>query len=277
MKNKTGKKITVVGDELQLKKGGLYCYMPYENVDAKNKAVFKIGLAINFEKRTENYHTYFPLGVYMLDFLEAPPVPKATRLTQAVTKKSHYITIESFILKYIDTHGGKRVYSSTRIKNPNLEKLGETEWSYTNENIIHEAFNQAHKKYGGTLHAFYLEGIDPTTNKLTTINDIAKENEKHKPNYIGKNYFPYINRRLNFWRRETTIYYDKCCDNNLSQDLRFYIIIVGLRVSTKFMKKLEKILCYLSTLKQCRIIVKTFFFTIFRQKNGIFFIWISQI
>ena len=179
-KRKTGKKLSVVGDELKLKKGGLYCYMPFENVDANHKAVFKIGLAIDFEKRTENYHTYFPLGVYMLDFLEAPPVPKST------FTKSHYITIESFILKYIDTHGGKRVYSSTRLKNPNLEKLGETEWTYTNENIIHEAFNQAHKKYGGTLHAFYLEGIDPTTNKLTTINDIAKENEKHKPNYIGK-------------------------------------------------------------------------------------------
>ena len=147
--------------------------MPFENVDAKNKAVFKIGLAINFEKRTENYHTYFSLGVYMLEFLESPPVLIATRSTKAVTKKSHYITIETFILNYIDTHVGKRVYSSTRIKNSNLEKLGETEWTYTNKDIIHEAFNQAHKKYGGILHAFHLEGIDPNTNKLTTVNDIA--------------------------------------------------------------------------------------------------------
>ena len=53
-KRKTGKKLSVVGDELKLKKGGLYCYMPFENVDANHKAVFKIGLAIDFEKRTAN-------------------------------------------------------------------------------------------------------------------------------------------------------------------------------------------------------------------------------
>ena len=198
MKRKTGKKITVVRDELKLTGGGLYCYMPFERIDKNKKAVFKIGMAIDFSKRTEGYHTYFPLGVYLVAFLQNPPVPRG--LLRSYTKEQkeqldkgknslkriHYQKIEEFVLDYVDTHGGKRVHSTTRVKNPNEANEGETEWTYTDEIIVHEAFNEAHKVYGGTLHSFYLEGLDPTTNKLTSINQIATEHEKDKPNYIGK-------------------------------------------------------------------------------------------
>jgi hypothetical protein len=180
------KKKTVVRDELELKGGGLYAFMPFERLDKQKKAIFKVGMAINFNSRTEQYHTYFPLGVYMVAFLENPPVPRKTRTQEERTKKSHYLKIEKFILDYLDTNGGKRIYSTTRVKNPNLNKEGETEWIYTNEDLIHTAFTEASKKFGGNLKLYYLEGIDPATNKFASINEIAKANEKATPNYTGK-------------------------------------------------------------------------------------------
>lgn len=182
------KKKTILRDELKITGSGLYCYMPFERLDKNKKAVFKIGLATNsLNQRLEQYHTYFPLGVYMVAFLENPPIPKKLRSKEKETPtKQHYLAIEKFILNYIDEHGGKRIFSTTRIKNKNHLGEGETEWEYTNEKIIHEAFSEAHKKFGGNLKLFYLEGLDPETNKLTSINDIARANESEKPNYAGK-------------------------------------------------------------------------------------------
>lgn len=181
------KKITVVRDELELKGGGLYCFMPFERIDKKKKAVFKIGLATNFNSRLEQYHTYFPNGVYMVAFLENPPLPKVLRSKPKETPtKQHYLAIEKFIFNNVVENGGKRLYSTTRVKNPNADKEGETEWVYTNEVIIHNAFLEAKKKYGGNLKLFYLEGIDPNTNKLTSINELAKQLEDKTPNYTGK-------------------------------------------------------------------------------------------
>ena len=95
----SGKKITVLRDELKIKGSGLYCYMPFERLDKNKKAVFKIGLATNsFNQRLEQYHTYFPLGVYMCAFLENPPIPKKLSSKEKETPtKQHYLAIEKFI------------------------------------------------------------------------------------------------------------------------------------------------------------------------------------
>jgi hypothetical protein len=198
MKKTTGKKATVVRDELKLKGGGLYCYMPFERLDKHKKAVFKIGMATDFNHRTEGYHTYFPEGVYMVAFLQNPPVPRDLLRSytkeqkekigkgKSSMKRAHYMDIEKFVFHYVDTHGGKRIHSTTRVKNLNEDNKGETEWTYTDDTLIHEAFDEAHKKYGGTLHSFYLEGTDPITNKFTSINQIATEKEKSNTSYVGK-------------------------------------------------------------------------------------------
>ena len=182
------KKHTVVRDELKIKGGGLYCFLPFNRIDKNKKAIFKIGLAMNINSRTENYHTYFPLGVYMIAFLENPPIPRNTRKSHnEKPKKVHFLAIEKFIFNYVIEHSGKRVYSTTRTRNQNEKKEGETEWIYTDELTIHEAFTEAKNKYGGNLKLFYLEGIDPDTNKLTSINKLATEEEKSKtPHYTGK-------------------------------------------------------------------------------------------
>ena len=181
------KKYTVIRDELKIKGGGLYCFLPYANLDKFHKSIFKVGLADNFNKRNEQYSTYFPLGVYFVAFLEEPRVPmKLRKDRKGITKKEQYIKIENFIMNYIVNHNGKRVYSTTRTKGLNDKNEGETEWFYTNEELIHDAFNEAHKKFGGDLKLFYLEGFDEKTGKFTSINEIAKEDEKTKPNFVGK-------------------------------------------------------------------------------------------
>jgi hypothetical protein len=183
----TGKKHSVIRDELKLKGGGLYCFLPFNRIDKNKKAVFKIGLAINFTHRTEQYHTYFPNGVYMIAFLENPPVPRTTRTQKGKTKKEHYLAIEKYIFKHVLDNGAKRIHSTTRSRNPNENKEGETEWVYTDEETVHEAFTDAKSKYGGNLKLFYLEGLDPDTNEFTSINQIANEEERSKEeHYTGK-------------------------------------------------------------------------------------------
>jgi uncharacterized membrane-anchored protein len=51
----TGKKIKIAEDLLHLKgKGGCYCFMPYENTDDNNKALFKIGMTLDFTSRLDD-------------------------------------------------------------------------------------------------------------------------------------------------------------------------------------------------------------------------------
>jgi T5orf172 domain len=65
------KKYTVCRMELKIKDlNGLYAFLPFECLDKNNKAVFKVGMTANdLQDRLENYHTYFPEGVYIVFFL----------------------------------------------------------------------------------------------------------------------------------------------------------------------------------------------------------------
>jgi hypothetical protein len=181
----TGKKHSVVRDELKLVHGGLYAFMPFDKLDKHRNAVFKIGIAESFSKRLENYHTYFPRGVFMNAFLEQPPVPRITRANPKETKKkTHYQIIEKFILDYICTHGGKRVYSTTRVRNPDEHGSGATEWVYTNEDVVHEAFSAAKEQFGGRLELFLLEG--DVDGKRVSINDTYKELKRQPNIFVGE-------------------------------------------------------------------------------------------
>ena len=84
------KKYTVLYDELKIKRGGIYCILPFSTLDINHKAVFKIGMAKNFQHRSKQYHTYFPHGVYYVAFLEEPRQPMKTRSQKAVTIDKQY-------------------------------------------------------------------------------------------------------------------------------------------------------------------------------------------
>jgi len=171
-------KYTVIRDELKLKGGGLYAFMPFEKLDANNKAVFKIGLALDLSNRTENYHTYFPLGVYMVAFLNEIPAPKYLRsMKKDISTKELYLEIEKFIFDAVIKNGGKRLHSTTRVKNQNDKLEGQTEWVYCSADDIHDAFSQAQAKYGGDVNTFDLNRINATAQQ-------SMNNRKKK--YIGE-------------------------------------------------------------------------------------------
>lgn len=125
----------------------------------------------------EAYHTYFPLGVYMVAFLENPIIPKATRSNpkKDLLLKT-YLEIEKFIFNDIIENGGTRIHSTTRVKFPNEKNEGETEWIYCSQALIHSAFEEAKLKYGGIKHIFHLDGI----------NKEAKIHENKKPKYTAE-------------------------------------------------------------------------------------------
>jgi hypothetical protein len=59
--------------KVTIKKYGLYCLLPFEKLDTKKKAIFKVGsTSQDLASRTENYHTYSPLGLYICFYLVYP-------------------------------------------------------------------------------------------------------------------------------------------------------------------------------------------------------------
>ena len=191
-KNYTGKKFTEIL-KIDLKgKGGCYCFMPYETIDAKENAIFKIGMTKNFDKRADQYHTYFPNGVYMVAFLAEPSLNtwknrnKYEKMTISSKKTIFYKEIESFLFKYITIHKGDRIFSNTRVQHANNNKSGATEWFYCNEDIIHDAFDEARKRYGGEVRHFYLEGIDANNGENISINNEASKRRLILPTYKGE-------------------------------------------------------------------------------------------
>ena len=66
VKNNTGKKISLIRDELKITGGGLYCFMPFEKLDSHKKAIFKVGYTTtSIDKRGDDYYGYFPNGFYV--------------------------------------------------------------------------------------------------------------------------------------------------------------------------------------------------------------------
>ena len=107
--------------------------------------------------------TLKPNGVYMVAFL-----------TDLSLKKSiFYKEIESFFFKYITIHKGDRIFSKTRVQHANNNKSGAIKWFYCNENIIHDAFDEARRRHGGEGRHFYLKCIDANNGENISINDEA--------------------------------------------------------------------------------------------------------
>ena len=210
-KKYTGKKITTMELIGLQGKGGCYCFMPYDTIDANQNAMFKIGMSLNFKQRAEQYHTYFPNGVYNVAFLADPPLRDQDKWSddqiktwrekrkqksnieymeatvKDAQKSALYKEIEKFLFKYVSENYGQQIYATTRVKFANKDKEGVTEWVFGNEDVIHEAFEKAHKVYGGELKQFYLSGFDSNTGKIIeSINDIAEAKKKKLPSYTGQ-------------------------------------------------------------------------------------------
>ena len=74
MSSRIIRKATYIKDTLKISGGGCYAWIAYQDVDKNNKGVFKVGMALNFSSRGENYFTSHPLGLYFVCFLQNPVV-----------------------------------------------------------------------------------------------------------------------------------------------------------------------------------------------------------
>jgi hypothetical protein len=201
----TGKKMKVAIDILNLKgKGGCYCFMPYESVDDNNKALFKIGMTLDFGNRLDDYHTYFPEGVYHVAFLIDPTIDiwdndkitewkknaeknkKSKADVLKAMKSQKYKEIEKYLFSYVSDDDGRRLHSTVNVRGPDHNRKGSTEWFYTDIDLIHSAFISAELEYGGEKRLYYFSGLDPDTGEqLESINEIALKKRNMFPNYSG--------------------------------------------------------------------------------------------
>ena len=182
----------VIRDELLIdKKGGIYCFMPFDNIDEDKKAVFKIGITMgDFNDRVEGYHSYYPNGVYMIAFLIEPKPDSHTQGHNPIFKKKTYYTqIEKYIFQKLVDEGAYRIHSTTRVRNKNAKNQGATEWFYTDNKTIIKVFKEAHKEYNGELQTFQLEGRK-INKKVFDINKHFEHlKETMKPHYVGNIFY----------------------------------------------------------------------------------------
>ena len=159
------KKYNVAHDELFLKgKNGLYALLPYERLDEKKSAVFKIGrTSQDLASRIENYHTYYPLGLYITFFLAYPRLKKGQ--DRGVL---HRVMEKKLMDKLRETNAKNLIYPS---------RLKKSEWYYTTWKDLQTAFTQVQAEYGGVLHQFSLDGINSR---------YSNDKKKVRNKYIGE-------------------------------------------------------------------------------------------
>ena len=161
----TVKKYNVAHDELFLKgKNGLYCLLPFEKLDRKKKAIFKVGMTSqDVATRIENYHTFYPLGLYICFFLAYP------RVNAGEDKMKLYREMEKKLITNLkETDAKMMIYPSRPSKR--------SEWFYSSFDDLQTAFRQVQTEYGGTLHEFSLDGINKQYDTIM----------KNKKKYVGE-------------------------------------------------------------------------------------------
>jgi hypothetical protein len=193
-KNLTGQKITSISSLNLSKKGGCYCFMPYDTVDAKNNTVFKIGMTHNFESRQDGYHTYFYQGVFNIAFLSEPDIKKWINLWD----KNKKITYKS------KSYDKKSVMSSIWGKNGNLNQANVNE-------IIIEGGNSSNEKATRKQNATIKEKINDTKKKKDAIT-AAKNLEKVAWKNVKKIWFDNLEQMVPENENKTNFVYKKDVD-----------------------------------------------------------------
>lgn len=164
MKNKKkrsggGNKKNIFENDNNMKSGGVFCYMPYESLDKSNKSIFKIDVALNLQmKISELKKNVYPEGFYVTSWLLSPKL-----LIEG------YESIMDFMVEYVIENGGK------------IQEGYEKGWVYCDEDLIHNAFDEAYKKYGGDLKKFDLSGRGKGTFKV-----FLEEKHTDDPEFVGR-------------------------------------------------------------------------------------------
>lgn len=155
------RKNTVIHSELKIVgKSGIYCFLPYETLDKRSKAVFKIGMTTrDFADRIEDYHTYYPLGVYMVFLLTYEKMRGFSRLS-AADKKTKKKVLEEAVMNAVVEFEGQRMQFHSRPGRTGVNPR--SEWVYASYEQIEQAFEKVQTDNGGVLHKGHLNDINTT-------------------------------------------------------------------------------------------------------------------
>jgi hypothetical protein len=157
----TVRKYNVCKDELDITgKAGLYCFFPFERLDETHKGCFKVGYtSIDLTTRVENYHTYFPTGVYIVFFLEFDS-------SQGKAKQRE---MELKLFKRLKEAGGKMLDLPSR-------PSGKSEWFYCSFAQLRTAFLAIQAEYGGELKEY----------NLNALNGLFARKIRNKNKFVGE-------------------------------------------------------------------------------------------
>jgi hypothetical protein len=162
------RKYNICHDELKIKGNGLYSFFPFEHLDESHKGVFKCGrTSQDLSSRIENYHSYFPLGVYIVFFLQYP------RIQRGLDKEALHREMEKELFENLKGEGGKMLDFPSR---PSKK----SEWFYCSFNQLRKAFLKTQDEYGGVLSEY----------SLSSLNSIYKKNMKNKDKFVGEIVYP---------------------------------------------------------------------------------------
>jgi len=141
---------------------GIYCIYPFASITNTRHgqaAVFKVGVASDsFHLRFQQYHTYFPYGIFIVSLLKV--IPRAPHVNQLPTTawnlfysayRRHLNEFEKRAFELLRENKGVIIKANNRTRNQS-----NTEWVYTTDEVIKRVFTELARQ----LNA------NPTYNKL---------------------------------------------------------------------------------------------------------------
>ena len=111
----------------------------------------------DFADRLENYHSYYPMGVYMCFFLSPARMKRGQDIEKTIREMEH------LLFDCVEEAGGKRMKFPTR---PSSKWDFSSEWFYTSFSKLTDAFEKVHDAYpGSTLQQFNSSQINKNYKK----------------------------------------------------------------------------------------------------------------
>ena len=205
-----------ISEHIRPRNGGIYAIYPWYNFDTINRkhyGVYKIGLAVNYQRRSGQYHTSFVNGFFWVSLITINPTFKRP-LESQVEKWKEYVSIYSAVLRAVENSCFREFFLQRFIRtrshvdiepviikqNMRTRNDGHTEWIYTSYEDIQTVFQTVAHNYSQ----------NPDYNKLWTFNASEKTHIDLKP---------HVNALDNKNVFKATILYDLSNQTNLKQNM----------------------------------------------------------
>ncbi len=182
---------------------GIYCVSPFDNSNQQNKVtgekekdvgIYKVGVASkSIHSRMQQYHTYFPAGVYFIALLTVKPkavIPKSVEPLKVFM--GSFLQFLNIVEKWI-IHRLQQSQAVVLKNNMRIKWEGDTEWVYCSITLIQKVYEEARQYFSG--HQTYKTQYTFTLTEHDRAPDHEAHLEKLKNSHvhIAKLYFDLTN------------------------------------------------------------------------------------